>query len=107
MDKFNLLMICFLIIAFSSICLAYYVYQLILMDAKSRQIDHPRFWSTIAAANQNGGGILLYLFKRRKTTSLLSENEKQTFLTIKKKIYCLLALSFVTFLVSLLILIRY
>lgn len=101
-----LLLIYGLIIVFSSIGLMYYIYHLVLMDAKSRKLEQAKFWSVIASSSQNGGGLLLYLFKRRNTSNLLSAGENKRFLTIKRKIYCLMALDLLAFLMSLAALIR-
>ncbi|MBU5360251.1 hypothetical protein KQI58_04055 [Enterococcus raffinosus] len=88
-------------------CLFYYLFSLVMLDAKSRGIKNPKFWSLIATGGQNGGGLLLYLFARRKTTSLMKPAEVESFLQLKRKIYCLLAVLFVLFLVFVAMIFRF
>lgn len=98
------LMILFLLAAG---CLFYYLFSLVMLDAKSRGIKHPKFWSLLATGGQNGGGLLLYLFARRKTTSLMAPAEVEQFLRIKRKIYCLLAVLFFLFLLFIAVIFRF
>lgn len=90
--------VCIAVILVTSIFLYHYLYQLVLLDAKSREIDHPKLWSLFAAGGQNGSGLLLYLFKRRKTASFLTAEQNVKFLGIKRKIYCLIGLELAGFL---------
>lgn len=78
--------------------MGYSIYSLVLLDAKSRGNKHPRFWSLLAAGGQNGGGLLLYLFSRRKTISLATSVEQEQIQRLKRKIYYLMALLFFLFL---------
>ena len=92
------LIICFILIGLTSIFLCYYLYELVLLDANNRGIQHPKFWSLLAATGQSGEGLMIYLFKRRKTSSRLNPAMQQKMLVLKNKIYCLLAVDMVAFL---------
>ena len=98
MNELTIQLICVGIIVLTSVCLFYYIYQLVLIDAKSRGITRPKLWSIIAASGQNGSGLFLYLFKRRNTSSLLNKSENQKSLNIKRKIYCLMTVDLFAFL---------
>ncbi|MBP2097434.1 hypothetical protein [Enterococcus rivorum] len=98
MNPFIIQLICGSTIVICSFFLVYYTYQLVLLDATNRGISHPKFWSAIASSSQNGSGFILYLFKRRNSSSLLSNSTKQKFLTLKRKIYCFMAIDLVAFL---------
>ncbi|MBO0452463.1 MULTISPECIES: hypothetical protein [Enterococcus] len=87
--------------------LCYYVFTMVMLDAKSRGIKNPRFWSIIATGGQNGGGLLLYLFTRRKTISKMNSAETADFLKLKRKIYCLLAVMFFLFLLFVVVIFRF
>ena len=106
MNEMMMQLLCVGIIVLTSFCLFYYTYQLVLIDAKSRDIARPKLWSTLASAGQNGSGLILYLFKRRHTSSLLNNDEKQKFLHIKRKIYCLMVVDLFAFLTFLAILVK-
>ena len=92
------------IIFFTGICLAFYTYKLILIDANSRNISKPRFWAFFASTAQNGSGLPLYLFKRRSTLSFLTIEEKKKVTSIKRKIYALLILDLIIFLLAVIVL---
>ncbi|MFR6672033.1 hypothetical protein [Enterococcus avium] len=98
MNQTALMILLMVLLLAGAYCLFYYIFSLIMLDAKSRGIKNPNFWSLIATGGQNGGGLLLYLFARRKTTSLMKPAEVEKFLQLKRKIYCLLAVLFVLFL---------
>ncbi|GAF40822.1 hypothetical protein FC83_GL001449 [Agrilactobacillus composti DSM 18527 = JCM 14202] len=106
MNLLSLLLICVGIIVITSFCLMYYMYHLVLIDATSRNITHPKFWSVLSSANQNGGGLLIYLFKHRNTASLLKPVDQQKIASIKNKIYCLLAVDLAVFLILIALLCR-
>ncbi|HCM87604.1 MULTISPECIES: hypothetical protein [Enterococcus] len=88
-------------------CMWYFIYSLVMIDAKSRGIKNPKFWSIVSSGGQNGGGLLLYLFTRRKTVSRMNTAETAEFLTLKKKIYCLLAVMFFLFLLFVMVIFRF
>lgn len=90
----------FLMLGFiiAAVLMCYYIYSLVLIDAKSRGIKNPKFWSLIAAGGQRGEGLLLYLFSRRKTTSSMSSAEIEQVGGLKRKIYCVMAVFLFLFL---------
>lgn len=106
MNKWLILGLCGAVIVLTSIALYYYMYQLILMDAESRGMKRPKLWAVFASGGQNGSGLFIYLFSRRKTTSLLSQNEVVRFEGLKRKIYCLLGLALTIFLIFVAVVLR-
>ncbi|MHC5228103.1 hypothetical protein ACYSNW_07485 [Enterococcus sp. LJL99] len=92
------------VIVFTGICLAFYMYKLILIDANSRNMNKPKFWAFLASTAQNGSGIPLYLFKRTGTLSFLTVEEKKKVTSIKRKIIALLILDLVVFLLAVIVL---
>ena len=100
MNQTALMILLMVLLLAGACCLFYYIFSLIMLDAKSRGIKNPKFWSLIAT------GLLLYLFARRKTTSLMKPAEVEKFLQLKRKIYCLLAALFVLFLAFAVIIFR-
>ena len=92
-----------LVFIFAAVLMCYYIYSLVLIDAKSRGIKNPKFWSLIAAGGQRGEGLLLYLFSRRKTTSSMSSAEIEQVDGLKWKIYCVMAVFFCLFLLAVLL----
>lgn len=97
MNPIGLLCCGFLLFLLVVGALCYYIFALVLLDAKNRGIKDPKFWSLLAAGGQRGEGLLLYLFKRQKTISTLDSDETAVFLQLKRKIYYLLALLIVIF----------
>ncbi len=100
MNSFYLLMLLALIITVTAFFLTFYMYQLVLIDAMSRQLTKPKFWAFFAASSQGGSGLPIYLFKRKGTLSYLTEAEKKSVLRIKKKIGALLLLDLVVFILT-------
>lgn len=98
------IMILVSIICFTSICLAYYMYKLVLLDANSRNISKPKFWAFLTSTAQNGSGLPFYLFKRKGTLSFLTDEEKKQVMNIKRKLYALLLLDLLIFLLVVIIL---
>lgn len=66
--------------------LAYQIYHLTKLDAKSRGLKHPKFWGLFSMGGNNGsGGLILYLIGRRKYLSTMSDADKQIMDSRKKK----------------------
>lgn len=76
MNSNNILSVIFALISFSGlICITYEIYQLVVKDAKSRRIKHPKLWGLFSISGNNSSGLLLYLLKRKKhPISKLNEN---------------------------------
>ncbi|MFW7433057.1 hypothetical protein [Vagococcus carniphilus] len=102
--KASLLFLLVAIISFTAICLAYYMCQLVLIDAKSRNIPKPKFWAFLASSSQNGAGITMYLFKRKNTLSFLNTDDQEKIIKIKRKIYALLSFDLTIFILAIFIL---
>lgn len=67
--------------------LMYQVYQLIILDAESRGMKHPKFWGIFSlGGNDGGGGIILYLIGRKKYPSHMTDDIKEVFNSRKKKV---------------------
>lgn len=107
MNQTIIMSVLMLLLVLASGCLCYYIFSLVMMDAKSRGIKNPKFWSLIAAGGQHGEGLLVYLFTRRNTTSRMNSAETSQFLKIKRKIYCLLAVLFFLFFLFVLVIFRF
>lgn len=66
--------------------LAYQVFRLISLDAESRGLKHPKFWGLFSLSGGNGsGGLLLYLFGRKKYPSEMTEEQKKISNSRKKR----------------------
>lgn len=72
----------------------YQLYHLVLLDATSRGIQHPKFWSLLASGSQ-GGGVLLYLFKRKSYAKTMNTKDRQTVERIRRRILFLLMMDFI------------
>lgn len=107
MNAIGILIILGVLFVVAAFSLFYYVFSLVLLDAKSRGIKNPKFWSLVAAGGQHGEGLLLYLFNRRKTVSNMTDTESARFLQLKKKIYYLMAVDLFLFLAAVIALMRF
>lgn len=48
-----------------AVTLGYQVYQLVVLDAESRGLKHPKFWGIFSiGGNNGGGGLVLYITSR-------------------------------------------
>ncbi|MDO5601662.1 MAG: hypothetical protein Q4G07_02720 [Oscillospiraceae bacterium] len=63
---------------------AYQIFRMAQLDASCRGLKHPGFWGLFAANGQNGG-LLLYLLGRKNYPLTISEEEKRTMQSRKKK----------------------
>lgn len=74
------------VIMLGAVSLAFQIFRLTEMDAKSRGLKHPKFWGFFSlSGNNGGGGLLLYLLGRRKYPSTMTEEEKAVMTSRKKK----------------------
>lgn len=85
---------CGIIIA-ASMCLCYFIYSLVLIDAKARGLERPRLWAFLSLSGQSGGGLLLYFFKRRKYEVHLTRQEQVAMDQLKRKIFAIFFVEFV------------
>lgn len=65
--------------------LAYQVFKMTELDAKSRGFKHPKAWGFFALGGNNSSGLLLYLIGRKKYLSHMSDPDKQIIESRKKK----------------------
>lgn len=81
------LMAVFVFVVFlGAFTLAYQIFKLTELDAKSRGLKHPTFWGIFSLGGSNGnGGLLLYLIGRRKYPSNMNEEDRTVMSSRKKK----------------------
>lgn len=65
--------------------LAYQVFKMTELDAKSRGFKHPKAWGFFALGGNNSSGLLLYLIGRKKYLSHMNDLDKQIIESRKKK----------------------
>lgn len=64
----------------------YQLFNLVVLDAKSRGLKHPNFWGIFSLGGNNGsGGLILYLLGRNKFPSDMNENTKEILNSRKKR----------------------
>lgn len=73
------------IIAVGAIFFLYQLYNIVVIDAKTRGLKHPRLWGFLTLGNNTSGGLLLYLIRRRNCPVInITEQEKEE-ITKRKK----------------------
>lgn len=83
-----------LVMMLGAVTLAYQMFKMIYLDAKSRDLKHPVFWGIFSMGGNNGsGGLLLYLLGRNKYISNMSEADRRVM--EKRKKYALVSLCFI------------
>ena len=82
--RWYLVLIIFIVIlgAFTT---AYQVYKLTEIDARCRELKHPRFWGLFSLSGKGSEGLILYLIGRRRFPSSASEAERAEMESRKKK----------------------
>lgn len=65
--------------------LAYQVYKMTELDAKSRGLKHPKLWGLFSLSGNGSGGLLIYLIGRRKYPSSMNEKDKAVMESRKKR----------------------
>ena len=69
-----------------SFTLMYQVFKLVVLDAESRGLKHPKLWGLFSIGGNNGsGGLILYLIGRNKYPSNMTASNRQVFDSRKKK----------------------
>lgn len=65
------------IVAVGAIFFLYQLHNIIVIDAKTRGLKHPRIWGLLPLGNNTGGGLLVYLISRRNHPIInITENDK-------------------------------
>ena len=64
----------------------YQIYKITVMDAKTRDIKHPKLMGLLATSGNNSGGIIVYLLHRRKYPIKNITKEDQNEINRRKKI---------------------
>ena len=90
-----LLFFCIGVILIVSAFLCYYIYSLVLIDAKARGLERPKLWAFVSIGGQSGQELLLYLFKRRNYEVQLSRAEQAAMDQIKRKIFAFFAIDLI------------
>ena len=66
--------------------LMYQIFKLVVLDAESRGLKHPRFWGVFSVGGNNGGGgLILYLLGRNRYPANMTDATKELFNSRKKK----------------------
>ena len=66
--------------------LMYQLYKLVVLDAESRGLKHPKFWGIFSLGGNNGsGGLVLYLLGRNRYPSHMTDDAKPVFNSRKRK----------------------
>lgn len=69
-----------------AVTLGYQVFQLVILDAKSRGLKHPKFWGIFSlGGNNGGGGLVLYLIGRNRFPSHMTDADRKISDSRKKK----------------------
>ncbi|MBS5385893.1 MAG: hypothetical protein KHY31_00790 [Clostridiales bacterium] len=84
------------VIVVGAVFFLYQLYNIVVIDAKTRGLKHPRFWGFLSLGNNTGGGLLAYLIRRRNCPVIDStERDKQEI--SKRKKATGIGLSFICF----------
>lgn len=79
--------ICGAVMLVGGIETVYQIYHMVLIDAKARELKHPKFWGFFAMSGNNSGGLIMYLIGRRRYPILhMSEQEKRELEKRKKSV---------------------
>lgn len=66
--------------------LMYQMFHIVVLDAESRGLKHPKFWGIFSLGGNNGSsGLILYLIGRNRYPSNMSDAAKEIFNSCKKK----------------------
>lgn len=73
------------VVMLGAFTLAYQIFRMTELDARSRGLKHPKFGGFFALSGKGSGGIILYLLGRRKYPSSMSTADKLEMNSHKKK----------------------
>lgn len=63
----------------------YQIYQMTVLDAKARNLKHPKLWGAFAMSGNNSNGLILYLIGRRRFPIVhMTEKDKKEIEARKK-----------------------
>lgn len=69
-----------------ALSLMYQIFKMVVLDAESRGLKHPKFWGIFSLGGNNGsGGFLLYLIGRNKYPSAMTDEVKKIIISCKRK----------------------
>ncbi len=69
-----------------ALSLMYQIFKIVVLDAESRGLKHPKFWGIFSLGGNNGsGGFLLYLIGRNKYPSAMTDEVKKNYCITQKK----------------------
>lgn len=58
----------------SAFSLMYQIFKMVVLDAESRGLKHPKFWGIFSLGGNHGsGGLLLYLIGRNRYPSAMTD----------------------------------
>lgn len=73
------------IVLLGAMNLAYQVFKMTELDARSRGFKHPKLWGLFATGGQNGAGLIVYLIGRRNYPSTMSIEDANCMASRKNK----------------------
>lgn len=73
------------VLAVGAVFFLYQLYNIILIDAKTRGLKHPHFWGFLSMGNNTGGGLLLYMMRRRNCPVIHITEKDRRELSRRKK----------------------
>lgn len=66
--------------------LMYQIFKMVVLDAESRGLKHPKFWGIFSLGGNHGsGGLLLYLIGRNRYPSAMTDEAKKIVISRKRK----------------------
>lgn len=69
-----------------AVTLGYQIFQLVVLDAESRGLKHPKFWGIFSlSGNNGGGGLILYLIGRNRYPSHMTDAVRKICNSRKKR----------------------
>lgn len=74
------------VVLLGAFSLGYQVFRLVVLDAESRGLKHPKFWGLFSiGGNNGGGGLVLYLIGRNRYPSYMTDTARKICDSRKRK----------------------
>lgn len=65
--------------------LMYQIFKMVVLDAESRGLKHPKFWGAFSIGGNNANGLILYLLRRNRYPANMTDNASEIFKSRKRK----------------------
>ncbi|NMS90801.1 hypothetical protein HGQ85_12760 [Clostridioides difficile] len=86
-NKMVFILICFAVALVGSVGVVYQIYHMTVIDAKARELKHPKLWGLFAMNGNNSSGLIIYLIGRRKYPIInMSESDCKEIESRKKSV---------------------